>query len=84
MLQQVEVDSRLFEATIVGWWDGINYNSGIKYNSGLVLLKEEQLMHLRYCLVEAKQRQFEEYLGGSNLKQEEGAKIIPTSQKITT
>ena len=84
MLQQVEVDSRLFEATIVGWWDGINYNSGIKYNSGLVLLKEEQLMQLRYRLVEAKQRPFREYMGGSNLEQEERGRIIPTSQKITT
>ena len=41
--QQVEVDSQVFEATIVGW-------------------SQEQLMQG----LEAKQRQFKEYLGGSN------------------
>ena len=58
--QQVEVDSQVFEATIVGW-------------------SQEQLMQG----LEAKQRQFKEYLGGSNW-QEEGARIIQASQKITT
>ena len=33
--------------------------------------------------LEAKQRQFKEYLGGSSW-QEEGARIIQASQKITT